>query len=102
MNLEFAYNTGLVKKVAGAQLVLDKEFARESLGLRGKLYTKKISGADFWAQYKKALLESVGKNKAALQSIFRKLDPEMRERIKEAEQTEKTEKKPPLDLRLPE
>ena len=101
MTWEFAYYTSLVKRIAKEQLVLDKQFAKDFLALRSKMYAKKISGPEFWAQYKKLLLESVGGNKKLLQELLEKTDKEMKARFKEAEKQPK-EERPPLDLRLPE
>ena len=103
MNIEFGYNTALIKRVAKTQVLIDKEFASDVVNTRRKLFQHKISGSEFWEQYKKALLKSVGKNKKTVQAMFSKVDKEMKKRFKEAEKEEKEapEKTKFPDLSLP-
>ena len=102
MDLDFAYTTSLIKKVAKTQMLIDKDFAKESQDLRLKLLEHKISGEKFWEQYKGVLLKSVGKNKVTVQEMFKKIDKEILKRFKEAEEYEKKNKgKPLLDFSLP-
>jgi hypothetical protein len=64
---------------------------------------KKITPLEFWEQYKKAMNQSIGKNKKTFEELLKHVDREMKEKLKEAgqncEQTSQEEK--PVDLQLP-
>jgi len=102
MSLAFAYNTSLIRRISRTQMLLDNGFVKQYLRLRRHLFTKKITPLEFWEGYKKALLESVGKNRAIVEELLINTDEEMKIRFKNAEKEEKErEKMPPIDLSVP-
>jgi len=102
MGVELLIETALIKKIAKNQATIDADFAKQVVELRMKLLQKKITGEKFWEQYKATLLKSVGKNKDTVQTMLNKIDKEMKDRFKQAEQHEKENKgKPLVDLSLP-
>ena len=103
MNLHFALNSSLIKRIARTQLLVDADFARQFFRLRARLYTKKISSKQFWEQYKKLLLKSVSKDKQRVSDLLRKTDKEMKGQFaEEAQRKKELERKPLIDLSLPE
>lgn len=93
MSLEFAINTAKVRQIARNQMILDKKFQKQIIKLTQKVYNKKIEPKKFWKEYKKILLTSLTQNKKILTKLFKKIEKQPKQQ---------QNKKPLIDLKLPE
>lgn len=100
MDLEFNLNTARIKLMARSQMQIDETFAKEIIDLRRKLYLRKISGLEFWEEYKQSLKKSLEKNEKTFQDLIEKTDKKMKEGFTIAEKNQGS--KPVIDLKLPE
>ncbi len=103
---KFVIYSTMVKDIARLQLKMDKSFRNDLFRLRRQMYKKKITPKQFWKDYKKLILKSIVKNTKTVKELLNKADVEMERAFKKAEKEEKkeskNEKRPPIDLRLPQ
>ncbi len=83
---KFFTDTAKIKEIAREQMIVDNAFRKEILALKKTLFMKKITPLEFWEQYKKAMNQSIGKNKKNFDELLKNVDKEMKEKLKEAGQ----------------